>query len=210
MNGSQAEEIRGKSQERRKQVLDAAAECFSKEGFHGCSIAKISKAAGMSPGHIYYHFENKEAIVEALVRQQENSLLDMINDIKTSPAEENLVEILVRHTAENVERHTSDKFIGLWLEIAAESARNPCVASLLIQSRKVIVEQFTEQLRLRCNVDNEKELIRLKAGMEVMSAIFMGLSVNTPQYSAETRIEKNQLINVINDITRHLFGYKDT
>ncbi len=79
---------------------------------------------------------------------------------------------------------------GLWLEIAAESARNPCVASLLMQSRKVIVEQFTEQLRLRCNVDNEKELIRLKAGMEIMSAIFMGLSVNTPQHSAETRIEK--------------------
>ncbi|MGX2937119.1 TetR/AcrR family transcriptional regulator [Escherichia coli] len=210
MNDSQAEGIRGKSQERRKQVLDAAAECFSQEGFHGCSIAQISKAAGMSPGHIYYHFENKEAIVEALVRQQENSLLDMINDIKNSPAEEELVEILVRHTAENVERHTSDKFIGLWLEIAAESARNPDVASLLIQSRNVIVEQFTEQLRLRCNVKNEKEMIRLRVCMEVMSAIFMGLSVNTPQFSDETRIDKKQLIAVINDITRHLFGHKET
>lgn len=209
MNDSQAEEIQGKSQGRRKQVLDAAAECFRKEGFHGCSIAKISKAASMSPGHIYYHFDNKEAIVEALVRQQENSLLDMINDIKTSPVEEELVEILVRHTAENVKRHTSDMFIGLWLEITAESARNPSVASLLIQSRKAIVEQFTEQLRLRCNVASEKEMIRLRACMEVMSAIFMGLSVNTPQHSAETEIEKNVLVDVINDITRHLFGHKD-
>lgn len=208
MNDSQTEEIRGKSQERKKQVLDAAAECFRKEGFHGCSIAKISKAARMSPGHIYYHFENKEAIVEALVRQQENSLLDMINDIKTSPAEEELVEILVRHTAENVERHTSDEFIGLWLEIAAESARNPGVASLLMQSRKVIEEQFNEQLRLRCHVENEREMFRLRACMEVMSAIFVGLSVNTPQYSDETRIEKKLLVDVINDIARHIFGRK--
>lgn len=206
MNDTQAEEIRGKSQERRKQVLDAATQCFRKEGFHGCSIAKISKVSGMSPGHIYYHFENKEAIVEALVRQQENSLLDMINDIRTSPAEEDLVEILIRHTAENVERHTSDDFIGLWLEIAAESARNPGVASLLRQSRKVIMDQFDDQIRLRLHVENESEMIRLRACMEVMSAIFVGLSVNTPQYSSDTKIEKSLLVDIINDIVRHIFG----
>ena len=37
---------------RRNQVLDAAAICFRNHGFHGASMAQISKTAGMSPGHI--------------------------------------------------------------------------------------------------------------------------------------------------------------
>ncbi|HAU5602943.1 TPA: TetR/AcrR family transcriptional regulator [Citrobacter koseri] len=203
-----ANDTRVKSPDRRKQVIDAAAKCFRKEGIHGCSIAKISKASGMSPGHIYYHFANKEAIVEALVKQQENSLLAMINDIKTSPMEDKLVDILIRHTAENVERHTSHEFIGLWLEIAAESARNPSVAELLKQSRASIVKQFNEQLILRHKIEDEKEILRLRAGMEIMSAIFVGLSVNTPQQNGENKINNALLTEVINDIAKHLFSHK--
>ncbi|MEH2919598.1 TetR/AcrR family transcriptional regulator [Samsonia erythrinae] len=209
MSHSQANDTRIKSQERRKQVIDAAAKCFRKEGIHGCSIAKISKVSGMSPGHIYYHFANKEAIVEALVKQQENSLLDLIKDIKTSPLEEDMVDVLIRHTAENVERHTDEKFVGLWLEIAAESARNPAVAELLKQSRNSIMKQFNEQLSLRCQVKSEKEMLRLQASMEIMSAIFVGLAVNTPQQDPENKIDNSLLIEILNDMTNYLFSTKN-
>lgn len=206
MNGIQTDESKGKSQERRKQVLDAAAECFRKEGFHGCSIVKISKASNMSPGHIYYHFKNKEDIVEALVKQQESTLLQIINDIKSSPIDEEFVSILVRHTAESIERHTSPAFIGLWLEISAESARNPRVAELLKQSHKVIAEQFEKQLRLRRHLENEIDVVRLKASLEILYAIFMGLSANTPQQSNKDKIDKVVLTEIINGIIKHLFG----
>lgn len=43
MNDSQAEGIRGKSQERRKQVLDAAAECFSQKDFMAVASPKYQK-----------------------------------------------------------------------------------------------------------------------------------------------------------------------
>ena len=51
---------------RRDQVLDAAAQCFRAEGFHGASMARIAAAAGMSVGHIYQYFTNKDAIIIAL------------------------------------------------------------------------------------------------------------------------------------------------
>ena len=56
-----------RGQLRRQQILDAAAACFVREGFHGASIARIAKAAGMSPGNLYHFFPGKEAMIAALV-----------------------------------------------------------------------------------------------------------------------------------------------
>lgn len=55
---------------RRAQILAAATDCFRELGFHGASIAKISQASGMSPGHIYHYFENKEAIIDPELPRQ--------------------------------------------------------------------------------------------------------------------------------------------
>ena len=41
-----------RAEARKTQVLNAATECFRRQGFHGASMAQISKAAGMSVGHI--------------------------------------------------------------------------------------------------------------------------------------------------------------
>lgn len=57
----------GRGQSRRQQILDAAAACFIREGFHGASIARIAKEAGMSAGNLYHFFSGKEAMIAALV-----------------------------------------------------------------------------------------------------------------------------------------------
>lgn len=54
---------------RRKQILDAAATCFRRDGFRGASMANISLTAGMSTGHIYHYFESKAAIIEAVIER---------------------------------------------------------------------------------------------------------------------------------------------
>ena len=52
---------------RQDQILSAAAKVFGESGFPGSSMAALAKQAGMSVGHIYHYFENKDAIIEALV-----------------------------------------------------------------------------------------------------------------------------------------------
>lgn len=206
MNNTQDDEIREKSRERQKQVLDAAAQCFREEGFHGCSIARISKAAGMSPGHIYYHFANKEAIIEALVERQKNTLLDMMNDIAASQPGEELASVLTHHAESMVALHTDPEFIGLWLEMAAESARNPGVARLLHAANHITRTTFDEQLLARGGANTPEELLRLRAGMEILSAIFNGLSLAEPTRAEEDRVSKALLVETINSIIQQLFG----
>jgi AcrR family transcriptional regulator len=52
---------------RRQHILDVAALVFSERGFSRTSIREIANAAGVADGTIYNVFENKEALLLALV-----------------------------------------------------------------------------------------------------------------------------------------------
>ena len=57
--------------ERRQTILTAARRCFARAGFRGATMQQICKEAGMSAGHLYHYFSGKDAIIEALVAQDE-------------------------------------------------------------------------------------------------------------------------------------------
>jgi AcrR family transcriptional regulator len=54
---------------KRDEALVAALELFNDRGVAVVSTNHIAEAAGISPGNLYYHFRNKEAIVAALAEQ---------------------------------------------------------------------------------------------------------------------------------------------
>lgn len=53
--------------ETRSQIIDAAELCFYKKGVSHTSLADIAKHAGVTRGAIYWHFENKDEVVDALL-----------------------------------------------------------------------------------------------------------------------------------------------
>ena len=56
-----------RSENTRRQVLDAALDLFSHQGYRGTSIKEIAEAAGVSAGNVYHHFPDKEAIFRTLL-----------------------------------------------------------------------------------------------------------------------------------------------
>jgi AcrR family transcriptional regulator len=50
----------------RERIIDTAVHLFNAEGTAAISTNHIAKAAGISPGNLYYHFRNKEAIIRAI------------------------------------------------------------------------------------------------------------------------------------------------
>jgi TetR/AcrR family transcriptional regulator, cholesterol catabolism regulator len=54
---------------RRAQLLDAAARLFAERGYHATSMRDLAKAVGMLSGSIYYHFESKEEMLLAVYEQ---------------------------------------------------------------------------------------------------------------------------------------------
>jgi AcrR family transcriptional regulator len=58
-----------KAERSRRQVLDAALELFSHQGYRATTIREIAEAAKVSVGSVYHHFPEKDAIFQTLLEE---------------------------------------------------------------------------------------------------------------------------------------------
>lgn len=158
---------------RREQILDAASECFAREGFHGASIARISKMSGMSPGHIYHFFDNKEAIVKGIVERMATRWLELLQPYPTNL---DVVPLIAERSRIAARERTRADFVGLWLEVLAETARNTPVAQAVNDADQAIRTAITDQVRYIRAARGVRNDTPIEATIEVVLALFEGLT----------------------------------
>lgn len=61
--------------DRRRQILDTAAELFAARGFHGVSVADLGAACGISGPALYKHFPSKDAMLAEMLVSISEELL---------------------------------------------------------------------------------------------------------------------------------------
>lgn len=163
-----------KSEARRRQILDAAADCFRRYGFHAATIANISETAGMSAGHIYHFFPNKEAIVRAIIEQNVKATPPEIEKLFATA---DVLEPLLERLDVPVGETTDPRRAALELEILAEATRNPEVLEALRAADAVNRERFRcvdERIRAANPSFTQKSF---EARAEVLMALFSGLYI---------------------------------
>lgn len=64
--------------ERRDEILAAAKAAFADKGFHATKISDVAERAGYSYGTVYWYFDSKDELYDALIAQVEASLRDAI------------------------------------------------------------------------------------------------------------------------------------
>jgi AcrR family transcriptional regulator len=57
-------------EDRREQIIDAAMRVFAQKGFIRATNKDIAHEAGITPGLIYHYFENKEAVLRAIIENR--------------------------------------------------------------------------------------------------------------------------------------------
>ena len=65
----------------RARILDAARALFAERGFAACRVADVARRAGMSPGNVYWHFESKDSILQAILADGFRGLETMTNEV---------------------------------------------------------------------------------------------------------------------------------
>jgi len=189
-----------RAEARRRQVLEAASTCFRQHGFHATSIARISQVAGMSPGHIYHYFQNKEAIVAGIVEQNLSEFVELAQQLDKANETGSFVDALMAQIDAGVGKQTDGTRASLNLEILAEAARNPEVASALQRSDDV---QFARCRHLFRQAPSMERLPpdELNARITVINSLFDGLMVRT---QCQSTIDKARISRVIQRVVGFL------
>lgn len=118
-----------RQQERRRQILAAAAECFAENGFHATSTAQICARAGMSPGNLFHYYASKAEIIEALIASDTDTLRERR---QAGAAAGDARAALIGWVDENLAQYRDPGFARLGMEILAEAVRNPRVHTLVM------------------------------------------------------------------------------
>lgn len=81
--------------DRRRRILDAAAESFHEKGFHGVGVDEIGRRAGLSGPSIYRHFSGKDEILATLLDEAMDELVSAATTSGDDPARD--LERALRH-----------------------------------------------------------------------------------------------------------------
>ena len=81
--------------EKQQQILSSAQKLFALEGVAAVSTARISKEASVSEALIFRHFENKQQLVEAVVKAGLAAKSSIINGALHSPDPVSLVHAVL-------------------------------------------------------------------------------------------------------------------
>ena len=104
----------------RQTVLEAALKLFSRDGYSLTTLSRIAKEAGCSRGPIYWHFENKDDLYEAVLAYSQEPLEALVAEC--SGMRETPIEAM-------------DHFIERWLSLLATSQGSRPERNVLHRSR---------------------------------------------------------------------------
>src|SRR3546814_18288534 len=111
----------------RERILCAAQKCFVEHGFHAASMASIAETAEMSAGLIYRYFENKNAIILAIVERQ----LQLLSEDIRLNRQVDLATEMARNYGNSGTGEGRGMSAALLLEMSAEATRDPPIAAAL-------------------------------------------------------------------------------
>lgn len=77
----------------KERILQVAEKLFSEDGFDGTGVDKIAKNAGINKGSIYYHFKDKNDIMESLFKkiiEDMSKYVDSVSDLTGKSLEDKI------------------------------------------------------------------------------------------------------------------------
>lgn len=168
---------------RRRQILDAAAACFARDGFHRTSMQDIVRESGISAGLVYRYFASKEEMIAAIVtewHEQRQALVEPgAGGAGGDPAE--LAELAPAYLEllRAIGKPDAREGLRLGVQVWAESVRTPQIRDLVrrgVDRPRVPVADLIRQAQRDGRVPEHLDPDGLA---RVFIAIYQGLMLQT-------------------------------
>jgi AcrR family transcriptional regulator len=80
----------------RVQVIFAAKRLLVEQGYHGLAMREIAEAVGVSKAALYYHFQDKEQLLLAILESYLDDIEGLIDDVQTcAPDSRTRIRLLI-------------------------------------------------------------------------------------------------------------------
>lgn len=189
------------AQQRRQQVLEAAEQCFRASGFHSASIASIAKKAGMSSGHIYHYFANKEAIIGASVAHEAAATVARMQGFARS---DDVLTTLIEQAEGALMRSLDPTRNALIMEILAEAGRNARVAEQVQAADAHVTLILTELVRRAWQATQPEHALAddiVAAKADLLGAMIDGIRIRAIR---NPRLNPEALLKQLRSAVRHV------
>jgi AcrR family transcriptional regulator len=162
---------------RREQMLRAALAVIAERGYPETRIADVAERAGTSPALVIYYFKTRDQLLTEAIRFSEDSwYAEGTRRMAEIPTAAGRLEEIVAMTCQpEADTDPRDSWL-LWLDLWAQSARNPEVAAV----RQKFDERWRETIRsLVLSGQDAGEFRAVDAGdfAVLLSALLDGLAV---------------------------------
>ena len=148
------------AEQHRREIVDAAERLVKGNGLHQLKLRDIAKESGKSLGNLYNYFQNKEAIIEALVEREKS----VSQKIEPLPGED-YKSMLRRHLEQMADAYLDPDSLLLAISVAGEALVNPGVHKIMVAANRRIVEHVVALIHQdpSCSMDNvPRELLEAR------------------------------------------------
>ncbi len=183
---------------RRRQILDAAVECFAREGFHQTTMQDIVAQSALSPGAIYTYFKSKEDIIEAIARERNGRDRDLMLAARQHSAADAGFRQLIHDFFQTLRVDPEErKLRRLGIQIWAEALRNPRILELVRRGIDEAHGLFTDMVAQAQQRNELPATLSAGATARVMMALFLGFIV---QQAWDDEVEVDPYVEVLDAI----------
>ena len=137
MNATEAR--RRRKADRPKEILEAAFEEFSRNGYAATTLDQVALRAGVTKGTIYVYFENKEHLFISMVREL------------TKPAMDSAQEMFERHEGSTADM-LREQFSFIYRHIVEDRRRREVVRMLIAESPRFpeLADRYHDEIHRPC------------------------------------------------------------
>lgn len=132
---------------RRNQILEAAARCFSRDGFQGTTIQAICDEAELSTGAVYRYFSGKDEIITAIAEMGRQTTQDILEKARDDDSATRSLSQIMAASLEVVHSPETDMSNRLSLLLWGEALRIPRISELLAEALANLAEPFTAEVQ---------------------------------------------------------------
>jgi AcrR family transcriptional regulator len=150
---NQGDAMRRKDDIKQQNIKQAVIKLILAEGFHGASISKIAKEAGVSPATVYVYYENKDAMLHDIYREYYDEVYYYLgNQVKREMSGEQFIECLIRAYYTYIIEY-GEEFYFVEQFSSCPALRCRCQVSQERSQLSILLDDFKKKQIIK-NVDN--------------------------------------------------------